>query len=258
MTARIGKHHTAPASRFTRTLLASSLLCLSTGIHADASGNRLLAPLKDGVPYAFVVHNGRSIRVERDIDQSYQARPTIMGSLRSTAEKCPPFCLLPMQLDIPVSTVGEVEIVDFMQTRLRDRKGVLVDVRSQRQHRAGTIPGSINFSIARFNKAPDDPGFISVLEALGAKPRGEVSWFRQQLEDYGLVDTSLVSDSWDFSEAKDLILWSDGPMDDRSAKAAVALANAGYPTSKMAWYRGGMPAWQYWGFNTVKAPKRRR
>lgn len=240
------------------TLLAALLGSANHSAFADAEGGRLLAPLKDGVPYTFVVHNGRSIKVERDIDQSFQARPNMRGTLRNNAEDCPPFCLQPMQLETPVATVGEVEIVDFMQTTMRDRKGVLVDVRGATEYGFGTIPGSINIFARRFLKEADDPEFVELMQSLGAERRGEVSWFTQQLETYGLADTSLLSDQWDFTKAMDLIIWSNGPLDGSAAKAIDALVAAGYPPHKIGWYRGGMPAWQYWGFNTVKAVKRRR
>lgn len=248
----------APERRIKTTLLASALLCASASAQADAEGGRMTAPLKDGVPYAFVVHNGRSIKVERDIEKSFAVRMDIRGTLITNASDCPPFCLLPMQLDIPVATVGETEIVDFMQTRLRDKAGVLVDVRSMTQYRGSTIPGSINIFVTEFLKDKDDEGFVALLESFGAKPRGEVSWFQRQLEAVGVADTSLVSEHWDFSNAQDLIIWTNGPMDRSAVKAIRALVSAGYPPQKIGWYRGGMPAWQYWGFNTVKVPKRRR
>lgn len=245
-----------PALTLVAGFVAASLC--STTLLADAEGGRLTAPLKDGVPYVFVVHKGRSIKVERDIDQSFQARPNMRGTLRHNAEACPPFCLQPMQLDVPVKTVGEREIVDFMQTTMRDKKGMLVDVRGDREYRYATIPGSIHLFIAKFKKEADDPEFVDLLESLGARQRGEVGWMTRQLEAIGLKDTRLLSDQWDFTEAMDLIVWSNGALDDSAADAVRALVRAGYPPHKIGWYRGGMPSWQFWGFNTVKSLKRRR
>ncbi|WP_132973312.1 rhodanese-like domain-containing protein [Thiogranum longum] len=240
-------------------MLFSSLLVYSAGSYADGGdGSKLTAPLKDGVPYVFVVHKGRSIKVERDIDQSFQARPNMRGTLRHNAEACPPFCLQPMQLDMPVRTVGEVEVIDFMQTRMRDKKGVLVDVRGEREYRYATIPGSIHLFIGKFKKDADDPEFVALLKSLGATPRGDVDWITRQLEALAVKDVSLLSKDWDFSNAMDLIVWSNGPLDSISVDAIHALVEAGYPAQKIGWYRGGMPAWQFWGFNTVKSLKRRR
>ena len=252
-----------PDKKLPGLVLAASLcfpvIFSSAIVQADAGGGgKLTAPLKDGVPYVFVVHKGRSIKVERDIDRSFQARPNMRGTLRHTSEACPPFCLQAMQLEVPVRTVGEVEIIDFMQNAMRDKQGLLIDVRGEREYRYGTIPGSIHLFIGKFKQDRTDPGFDRLLESLGAKPRGKVDWLTRQLETVGLKDTSLLTDDWDFSDARELIVWSNGPLDSISADAIRALVDAGYPPQKIGWYRGGMPAWQYWGFNTVKSLKRRR
>ena len=52
---------------------ALSLSC-PTMVSADAQSGKTIAPLKPEMPYLFVVHNGRSIKVERDIYDSYKAR----------------------------------------------------------------------------------------------------------------------------------------------------------------------------------------
>lgn len=246
-----------------RILIAS--LCAGAFTHignAVAGGTTVkpTAPLKEGVPYLFVVHQGKSIKVERDIFASFTTPASVRASLIHTAGVCPPFCLQPIKLDIPVETVAEVEVVDFMATTLRDDKGVLIDVRGETAHAIGTIPGSVNFPITIFKKAPDAPEFIDLLEALGAKPRGEVSQLTRIMEDTGLTDNELLSEQWDFSDAKELIVWSEGAMSGTAPDAARALVEAGYPASKIRWYRGGMPAWLYFGFTVYESelPKKKK
>ena len=73
---------------------------------SDISSGRATAPLKPDVPYIFISHQGRSIRIERDIDNSFKAGTDIRGELTQTSGTCPPFCLQPLQLDVPVDTVA--------------------------------------------------------------------------------------------------------------------------------------------------------
>lgn len=239
-------------------MAAAILLALTpmTQAHADASGQKKTAPLKPGVPYVFVVHNGRSIRVERDVFDSLKARINIRGVLLQQSDSCPPFCLQPMQFDIPVETVGEREIIDFMLHQLRDNSGVLVDVRSRQEYDTATIPGSVNFFIQDIQKGSGDVKFDAMLESFGAKKRENVDSFTHFMETIGLKDGNMVTDTWDFSEAKELIVWTNSSINKISVDSIKLLYEAGYPASKLKWYRGGLASWQYWGFNTYSKPKR--
>ena len=230
-------------------VLALSLSFPATGF-ADASSKKNIAPLKPGMPYLFVVHNGRSIKVERDIDNSYRARIDIRGTLIQTADTCPPFCLQPQQLDLPVETVGEAEIIDFMMDKLRSGQGTLVDIRAKVSHDAATIPGSVHYFVQTIQKGLGDAKFEDMLIAFGAKRRTDVSTLDKILESTGIKDSSMLTDSWDFTEAKELIIWTNSALEKASAIAIEELLATGYPAEKLKWYRGGLASWQYWGFNT--------
>lgn len=240
-----------------RLLPLAAAIGLATPQTALADATSLgTAPLKPDVPYVFVVHDSRSVKVQRVIEQSFRVGMDIRGTLYQTVANCPPFCLQPLKLDLPVETVAETEIVDFMLTTLRDNAGTLVDVRAPRQFAYNTIPGSINLFVQDLIKAQDDNAMPAVFERLGAKRREAPGWFRQQLEDYGLAGNGLQSGEWDFTEAKELIVWGIAPTSGVPAQVIDILLAAGYPASKLKWYRGGMAAWQYWGFTTVGTPKR--
>ncbi len=217
---------------------------------ADAQSGKTIAPLKPDMPYLFVVHNGRSVKVERDIYDSYKARTNLYGYLVQIAGTCPPFCLLPQQLDLPVETVGEIEIIDFMMTKLRKGQGVLLDTRHKEAYQSATIPGSANYSIQIIQKGLGDKEFEDMLLALGAVRRGEISALDKILEATGVTDTSMLTDDWDFNEAKELIVWANSAMNKTPVTAIEILLAAGYPAKKLKWYRGGLASWQYWGFNT--------
>ena len=68
-------------------------------------------PLVDGKPYLHVIHEGRSVKVQRVQDPDYELK----GYFAKTGRKCPPFCIQPATPHPSVGTIGEVELFDFME-----------------------------------------------------------------------------------------------------------------------------------------------
>lgn len=83
-------------------------------------------PLTKDKPYIHVVHDGRSIKIQRVQDPEYQ----LQGYFAKTARKCPPFCIQKITPDPKVGVIGEVELFEFIETKLRDGAGVLIDART--------------------------------------------------------------------------------------------------------------------------------
>ena len=237
------------------TALALNSGITTTPVHADASGDKKTAPLKPDVPYLFVVHEGRSIRVERDIYDSQKVRRDIRSTMLHQAGSCPPFCIQPISLDVPVDTIAEAELVDFMLNQMRDGAGTLVDVRSRLEHELSTIPGSVHFSVQDILKGPGDEKFKAMLSEFGVKPRGEAGGLTRLLESVGYKD-AMLTDDWDFTGAKELVFWANSAMDAIPAKSIGMFLEAGYPASKLKWYRGGLASWEFWGFNTYRSVRR--
>ncbi|MDY6979484.1 MAG: rhodanese-like domain-containing protein [Pseudomonadota bacterium] len=211
-------------------LLAHSAFALDVG----------LTPNRD---YVDVQHNGKNIRVQRIQDQEH----ALTGSFAKTSRACPPFCIQPIQVAPGVTTVGEVEIFEFMQNQLRDGSGLLIDARLPSWHQKGTIPGSINIPFTVFEKSDLDPELISTFKRLGVTERQEKP---------GMVEKLLaggdVNETWDFSNAKELILWCNGPWCGQSPRAIRGLLEHGYPPEKINYYRDGMQMWQILGLLTVQ------
>ena len=204
-------------------------------------------PLYEGKPYLHVMHQGRSVKVERVQDPSYELR----GYFSKTSRKCPPFCIGRMSVDPRVDTVGEIEVFDFMENQLRDDKGVIIDARTPSWHAKGTIPGSVNIPFTVLSKSADDPEMVEQLKAFGVKPRGDVGLMTKKLEEWGVMDAELKNDKWDFSQCKELLLWCNGPACGQSPRAIQGLLAAGYPPEKLKYYRGGMQLWQLFGLTTI-------
>ena len=148
-------------------------------------------------------------------------------------------------------TIGEVELFDFMETQLREGTGVLVDARTPAWYKKGTIPGAVNYPFTLFAKPPEDPEWDQLLPKLGATPAQEVGMIEKTMESMGLVEKKQQSGRWDFSTAKDLVIFCNGPACDQSPREIGSLLSVGYPAEKLFYYRGGMQMWELWGLTTV-------
>ncbi len=245
----------------TLSLMLSSVnlatLTYSSPIAADVSNAEAYAKLQEGMPYLFVVHKGRSIKIVRNIEQSFRLPSNLKNTLLKKVDNCPPFCLQPFKLDdLPVATLSEVGVIDFMTDYLRNNTGALIDVRSASSYARQTIPGSTNYFVQTIQKGPGDNEFDAMFAALGVKPRNEVNWLTRQLENLGVTDSSEVSDTLDFTNAKELVIWGRAQTDINARYAIRALLDAGYPAHKIRWYHGGLASWVFWGFTTYSEPKK--
>lgn len=170
--------------------------------------------------------NGESITIERNQDQD----AVIDAGFAKTSRACPPFCIHPMSAGEGVETYGEMELISFLKDYVSTGEGLLLDSRIPSWFAKGTIPGAINLpftALSAENKYRDE-----ILGALGGKQEGE---------------------TWDLSEAKELLLFCNGPWCDQSPRAIQDLLAVGYPASKLRYYRGGMQMWHLLGLNVVVA-----
>jgi len=234
-------------------LLAASMFAAQAeeeGGELKVGGESAFIPLTSDKPYIYVIHEGSSVKVQRIQDPNYE----LSGYFAKTIRKCPPFCIQPITPDPRVSVVGEVELFDFMERELRNGKGLLIDARTPSWYQKGTIPGSINIPFTELSKKPGSADMDAMLKRLGAKPRGEVGFLESLLERWGIVEAKYKTEKWDFTEARDLILFCNGPACGQSPRAIRGLLAADYPGDKIRYYRGGMQLWELWGLTTV-APK---
>lgn len=175
--------------------------------------------------YSFTVSiNGDAVVYERNQDQS----AVIQDDFAKTSRQCPPFCVHAMSAGDGVETVGELELIAFMEDHVAEGTGLLVDSRIPEWFQKGTIPGAVNIPFTVMS--PENKYRDQILQALGAKSEG---------------------DTWDFSKATELLLFCNGPWCDQSPRAISDLLAAGYPAEKIRYYRGGMQLWLMLGFNTA-------
>ena len=195
--------------------------------------------------------NGKEYRIERIQDTSH----TLTGGFAKTSRPCPPFCIHPISASPGVETVGEIEVLEFLRTKTATGRGVLIDARTPSWHDKGTIPGSINIPFTTFaDPDPDNPELWSTLQSLGVERKHKDSSFQDSLKEvldfFGAADIE-ESTVFDFSKAKSLLLFCNGPWCDQSPRAIRGLRKIGYPADKLHYYRGGMQDWLIMGLTTI-------
>ncbi len=211
---------------FMMTLLVSG----PAVVHADAS--KLKVNITPKIASITVKHQGKPITIQRNQDTQNK----IIEDYALTSRECPPFCVQPMQLLPGVNTVGEIEMLDFL-TRVAkgDDTLLIIDSRTPDWVAKGTIPSAVNIPWTQLHReaASFEP---IVIEGL------LTDRFGATVED-GI---------WDFSKAKELVMFCNGPWCGQSPTNIKTLVSMGYPADKIHWYRGGMQAWTSLGLTTAK------
>lgn len=212
-----------------------SLLLLGSAHAADPSQdlfdlNNLQVKIAPDLPYLTIEHNGKDVIVMRRQDEQH----TIDPPFHLTSRPCPPFCVQPIQLAPGVETLGELELLDYMQRVSEgDNQILIIDSRTRDHTRSGTIPGSVNIPYTRLDPAQTPKAKIREL---------------LEMEFDALYDEGL----WDFSTAKTLVMFCNGAWCGQSPANIQTLLKLGYPPHKLKWYRGGMQAWEQFGLTTVQ------
>lgn len=227
------------------------VLVWSANLLVPASAAAADVMLTDYLAYLEVEHEGKPVRVERIQDQDN----LLHDGFAKTSRKCPPFCIQPMNAAPGVTTVGEAEIFRFMDRQMKTGAGMLIDARTPSWYEKGTIPGSVNIPFTTFSGDASKPETIAALEQVGGVQRGEVHWltrrFEQAMAPLGWFGADRKTASWDFTNAKQLVLWCNGPWCGQSPRAIEGLLAHGFPAENIAYYRGGMQLWKILGLTTV-------
>ncbi len=153
-----------------------------------------------------------------EIMRNQDTEATIAPAYAKTSRKCPPFCIQPMQVAPGVTTVGEVELLEFAKAG-----GKLIDGRTIEWHLEGTIPSAINMPYTQMADRLDEIGC-----------------------------TKASDGKWDCANAEKVLLFCNGPWCGQSPMAIKAMLREGYPADKILYYRGGMQAWHTLGLTVVE------
>jgi len=174
-----------------------------------------------------VIHKGKMVRIQRE--QNPQHRLT--NNFSKTSRICPPFCAQPFQIAPKVDVVGELELLDFISDKAIRGQGILLDGRLPGWHAQSTIPSAINLPFSIFDNKIEATIIKRIFLLLGAEP--------------------LSKDKWDFSHAKELLVFGNGVWGNQATKTIKNLLALGYPANKIYWYRGGLQDWLLVGLTTI-------
>lgn len=178
-----------------------------------------------------VTHQGKSVEIRRNQDPENVVNPIYA----KTSRECPPFCIQPIELAAGVETIGELELLDYLQKKERGDAGILIiDSRTPDWVKRGTIPGAINIP------------WTKLTPSAGADPFEMAEIFSSQF------DAIEQEGFWNFSRVKTLVLFCNGPWCGQSPTNIKTLLKLGYPADKIKWYRGGMQNWENLGLTVVK------
>jgi len=191
-----------------KKLLALALVFALAPMMAQAEGVRITKEIMS------VTANTADGKVE--IKRNPDGNATINPAFAKTSRNCPPFCIQPMEVAPGVKTVGELEVVQYI-----DKGGLIIDARTVEWHVRGTIPGAKNIP---FTQVADR------LDELNCKKGA----------------------SWDCSNAKQVLLFCNGLWCGQSPTAIRAMLREGYPAEKILYYRNGMQGWESVGLTVVE------
>lgn len=230
------------------TLPTVTLLTVALGAAAASAAKEVR--ITEFLPEVKVNVQGKIYTIDRIQDQNND----ISGAFAKTSRKCPPFCIHPMEAAPGVATVGEIELLEFLKNKVERGTGLLVDARAESWYLKGTIPGSVNIPFTAFTGEDKNAGALAdALARLGVRKGATVNWSdstHRGTDDFGAQARSY---EWDFSGAKDVLLFCNGPWCDQSPRAIRALVKLGYPVNRIFYYRGGMQDWLQLGL-TVTVP----
>jgi len=208
------------------TLAIAATMLIISGSSSAAEVN--ITPELESIS---VMHGGSMTTIMRNQDQ----KNTVSPAFARTSRKCPPFCIQPSTLAPGVETIGELEVIDYLQ-RMNDGDDsiLVIDSRTPDWVAKGTIPGAINIPWTALNPAKGaDP--ISIGEILEDK-----------------FNASNLEGLWDYSKAKTLVMFCNGMWCGQSPNNIKTLLKFGYPAHKIKWYRGGMQDWEILGLTTAQ------
>lgn len=168
--------------------------------------------------------------IQKNIQQASLPNVSQVSAFLKPAADCAPLCLTPISYSDDIQTIGEADVINFLANAVSGGQGLLIDSRLPDARANGFISGSVNVPHSLMN--PTNPYLSDIMQALGARS---------------------FEDTLNFTDALPLVIFDDGPSTTDAPLLITALLNAGYPSGKISYYRGGMLVWTALGLNTEDA-----
>ncbi len=180
--------------------------------------------IKHGLHSVDVKHNDKTVKIMRVQDKKNEIVPFYRKTTRGTIQAMYPF------KPHAVETIGEREIIDYIKKMSEgDSSIIIIDSRTPAWvKRSGMIPGAVNIPFTKFSKAE------STLEIME--------------EEFEVIP----GETFDFRNAKTLVMYCNGNWCGQSPTAIRKLLSMGYPAAKIKYFRGGMQSWAALGLTVVE------
>lgn len=190
-----------------------------------AEDEEKFVPISKGVKSIEMNLNGETFTLMRNQTKGNKISPFY----DSTTQGIPQ----PIVLAPGVETLGELELIEYMNKAQTDENIAIIDTRTPGWFARLRIPGAINVPYTDFS---EKASAISAME-----------------DEMGVVQKD--DGTLDFSGAKTVVLYCNGYWCGQTPamvkKTEYALLKMGFPAEKIKYYRGGMQAWTSLGFTVV-------
>ncbi|WP_368030856.1 rhodanese-like domain-containing protein [Arcobacter sp. s6] len=143
----------------------------------------------------------------------------------------------PLYINDKIKTLAEIEVLDFIHNKSskEPKKYALIDTRKSAWFKDETIPSALNVP---FEDLAYDEDFKEE--------------FNKAYSNLGIKVVDLEKNIFDFTNAKTVVFFCNGPWCPISGKTINYLLELGYPADKIMWYRGGMLDWSAMSLSTTK------
>lgn len=181
--------------------------------------------LTANIPAIDIVINGEKIHISRIQNTNNKLR----NEYTLTSRISPPFEIQPYIVMKGIKTISELDVFDFIQQEV-PKGHMFIDARLSQMYNKSSIPAATNIAFTEFtaNKV------TQTLKRLGV---------------------SYSDNTYNFTQAKKLLIFDNGPWCPQATKEIHSLVALGYPLDKILYYRGGMQYWNILGL-TVKRPSK--
>lgn len=210
----------------------ANITILSNGVaieHLDNSGKKLRMIIKREID-----PKCKKIHISNDMfwKEQYASRE-VSEACKSTFITSAGKKIFPIKLHKDVETYGELEVMRFVKKMQDDPSMLFIDTRAEDWYGYRTIPGADNMHYL----------YITMPNVFDEE-------YKASLKKLGIT---LKNNTYDFSNAKTLLLFCNGAWCSQSPKMVKALISLGYPPEKIKWYRGGMDDWLGLSMTTTRS-----
>lgn len=221
-------------------------------IYANASNPISLQYIDIDVKHTYSNNKEEIYKIQREINKDCLNIPTTPESFENEniSKNIPNECkktlittsgvIQPLFINDEIKTLSEIEVLDFIHNKSsKDPNSyALIDTRKSSWFNQETIPSSLNVPYEDLIYDEDfKDEFYKAYSNLGIK----------------IVD--LEKNIFDFSNAKTVVFFCNGPWCPISTNTIHFFLKLGYPSNKMMWYRGGMSEWNALSLSVTKKMK---